>query len=240
MPHRVANFFRSSTENITTTAATALKTAATRRRDSSSRSAGTSRPRVSARDLLSDRALSYASSVSSEGEEGLFAIRMPEVTETSTRTSSHSASGAPPAPAPASSAGTTTTTTTTTHKKHRSLLPFGRSSRESHENASAGLDWKIESPPLIFYGDADNSTGALMSGQLLLEVKEEWLEVDVLEATMNVHVVQKRPFQHHCSNCANQHTELKKWTFLRQPTTLSRGKFRHHPAPSKPPFQHFD
>lgn len=216
MPHRVASFFRSSTENITTTAATALKSAATRRRDSSSRSAGTTRPRFSSRDLLADRAHSYASSVSDEGEEGIFAIGMPEITNTSSH-SSHGSSAVAPS----------SNNNTTTHKKHRISLPFGRSSRDSHENASASLDWKIESPPIVFYGDADNSTGALVSGQLFLEVKEDWLEVDVFEASINVHVTHKKPFQTHCTDCANQLTELKKWRFLRQPTTLPRGTHQY-------------
>jgi len=108
-------------------------------------------------------------------------------------------------------------------KKHRISLPFGRSARDTHENAAAGLDWKIESPPIVFYGDAENSTGALVSGQLFLTIKEDSVEVDSFNAGLNIHVVQKRPFASHCHDCANQFTELKHWTFLTHPTTLPRG-----------------
>jgi hypothetical protein len=125
-------------------------------------------------------------------------------------------------PAPQSGAGGGSTNTST-GKRHRLSLPFGRSSRDTHEHASASLEWTIESPPIIFYGDAETSTGALVSGQLFLDVKEEWIEIDSFEAALNIHVVQKRPFQNHCPECTNQFTELKKWKFLRQPATLPKG-----------------
>jgi arrestin-related trafficking adapter 1 len=109
-------------------------------------------------------------------------------------------------------------------RKHRLSLPFGRSSRESHESASAALEMSVESPPIVFYGDADNSTGALVSGQLFLKIKDEALEVESFEASLNIHVVQKRPFQNHCADCTNQYTEIKSWKFLARPTTLQQGE----------------
>jgi arrestin-related trafficking adapter 1 len=182
MPHRVANFFRSSTENISS-----IKSGVARRVSPARRSG----------DGL-DRQSTYASSISDDGRhsEDAYGVKMPDFSEQ-------------PHLAP---------------RKHRISLPFGRMNKEPLENTMATLDWKIESPPIIFYGDADESTGALVSGQLYLHVKEDSLEVEKLGATLNVHVVQKRPFQAHCFECANQFTELKTWSFLSLPTVLLRGR----------------
>jgi hypothetical protein len=112
-------------------------------------------------------------------------------------------------------------------KHHRLSFTFGRTSREIHELAGAKLDWNIESPPIVFYGDAEESTGALVSGQMCLTVTEDMLEVESLEATLNVHVVQKKPYVNHCAECGNQYTELKHWSFLSHPTTLPKGQYQY-------------
>ncbi|KAK8117930.1 uncharacterized protein PG998_006211 [Apiospora kogelbergensis] len=113
------------------------------------------------------------------------------------------------------------------HKEHHRLslpgLHFGASkSKEHSSNPNASLDWKIESPPVVLHGDAENSTGALVSGQLLLAVKDVSFEVESFKAQLHIHVVQKRPYQHHCPECINQKTELKQWTLLAEPTTLDQ------------------
>jgi arrestin-related trafficking adapter 1 len=92
----------------------------------------------------------------------------------------------------------------------------------SHQHPSASLDWKIESPPAVMYGDAENSTGALVSGQLLLAVKEADFEVESFQARLEIHVIRKRPYKDHCHDCASQKTELKTWSFLAEPTALSK------------------
>jgi hypothetical protein len=110
---------------------------------------------------------------------------------------------------------------------HRISFPslhLGRSSRES--NTRATVECKLESPPIVFYGDAENSSGALVSGQLFLNVKEEGLEIESFYAKLNIHVTQKRPFAAHCHDCANQYTELYSWTLLGQPAKMTRGEFR--------------
>ncbi|KAH8902877.1 hypothetical protein BR93DRAFT_886120 [Coniochaeta sp. PMI_546] len=118
------------------------------------------------------------------------------------------------------------------HHHHRISFPgihLGRSSSSKEglfgTSAPATLDWKLESPPIVFYGDAENSSGALVSGQLYLDVrKEEGLELESFDATLNIHVVQKRPYVAHCHECTNQYTELKKWVFLERPLVLAKGK----------------
>ncbi|KAH8668482.1 hypothetical protein BX600DRAFT_257359 [Xylariales sp. PMI_506] len=101
-------------------------------------------------------------------------------------------------------------------------LGGSKSAKDHNQHPHASLDWKIESPPAVMYGDTENSTGALVSGQLLLAVKDAPLEVESFEGRLEIHVIQKRPFKDHCSDCATQKTELKAFQFLAEPTTLSK------------------
>ncbi|TQN64147.1 hypothetical protein CSHISOI_11276 [Colletotrichum shisoi] len=207
MPHRVANFLRNSTENFSVSAIANLKTI----RHQSSQSQqhnkhGNSNPNSNGniqdqgllRRLPLDRHSSYSSD---DGEHipyhNMFAAE--PVEHLKEREKKHH------------------------HHHHRLSLPFGRSSKDAHDNAHANLDWKIESPPIVFFGDAETSTGALVSGQMRLDVKDEQLQVEGFEARLTIHVQHKRPFANHCHDCANQYTELKRWTFLTHPTTLKKG-----------------
>ncbi|KAL2261524.1 hypothetical protein VTK26DRAFT_3990 [Humicola hyalothermophila] len=109
---------------------------------------------------------------------------------------------------------------------HRISFPgisFGRSTKETQATSPAKLDWKLESPPIVMYGDAENSSGALLSGQLFLTIKEEGLEIESLHATLNIHVTQKKPFVNHCTECTNQITELKRWQFFQHPLFMTKG-----------------
>jgi hypothetical protein len=109
---------------------------------------------------------------------------------------------------------------------HRLSFPglhLGRSSKEAHTNPHMSVDMKIESPPIVFYGNAEESSGALVSGQLFLDIKEDNYDVDSFTATLNIHVAQKRPFTVHCTECTNQYTEIVKWDFLPQPLSMTKG-----------------
>lgn len=119
------------------------------------------------------------------------------------------------------------------HHHHRLSFPglhLGRSHKEQHSNPHAHISWKIESPPIIFHGDAENSTGALVSGQLYLDIKDDaGYEIDLFKATLSIRVTQKKPFTVHCNECTNQFTQLKEWTFLSHPgVPLHKGV---HPFP---------
>lgn len=105
-------------------------------------------------------------------------------------------------------------------------MHFGRSSKDVHASAPASLDWKLESPPVVLYNDPETSTGALVSGQIFLNVKDEHdlLDVESINATLQIHVTQKRPFIHHCHDCTHQYTEIKKWQFLDHPLVLAKGQ----------------
>lgn len=124
------------------------------------------------------------------------------------------------------------------HHHHRISFPsihFGRSSKDGHPASPATLDWQLESPPLVMYGDAEASSGALLSGQIFLNIKEEGLEVDSLDASLSIRVTQKKPFANHCVECASQRTELKKWDLLPHPLTMGKGKLDNILSPPPPP-----
>jgi hypothetical protein len=76
------------------------------------------------------------------------------------------------------------------------------------------------------YGDPATSSGTLLSGQLFLNIKEDGLEIESLDATLSIHVTQKKPFANHCAECTNQYTELKKWELLQHPLAMAKGRAR--------------
>ncbi|KAK1751266.1 protein LDB19 [Echria macrotheca] len=203
MPHRVANFFRSSTSSLETQVnSLAKKTVAstTRRKDSPSRSG-----RGSGSSDRSERVV-YASSIEEDADDSHVGPRTQRLKMGESRTNSFSSDS---------------------HHHHRISFPgmhFGRSSKESHISTLAVLDWKLESPPIVLYGDAEHSSGAIVSGQLFLDIREDGVEVESFEATLNIHVTQKRPFANHCNECAHQTTELKRWCLLPNPLVLTKGK----------------
>ncbi|KAL9944637.1 hypothetical protein D7B24_005415 [Verticillium nonalfalfae] len=205
MPHRVADFLRSSTETFSAAAVNTIKSSI--------------RPQQQApvRRRI-ERFPSYDPSLSEQYDEIPYLMYAPE-----------------PAPVKekkelAKRERKEKDKMLKSHKKdktnHRISLPFGRS-REIHENPHAALDWKIESPPIIFFGDAESSSGALVSGQMIIEVKDEHLEIENFSAALNIHVHQKKPFMANCADCLDQYTELKKWTFLSHPTTLRKGRHQY-------------
>ncbi|KAK8057810.1 hypothetical protein PG996_011747 [Apiospora saccharicola] len=233
MPHhRVTSFFRSSNESINN-----IKASVQRRRSPSSRSPATT-PREG-----TTRTISYASSVEDNSHSHNNTNNNSAVTSTVTTPSEdHTHSGfhsnfwAPHPPVlkmPESKAAKAAAASSHSkekdhkeHQHHRLSLPglhFGASKSKEHAiNPNASLDWKIESPPVVLHGDAENSTGALVSGQLLLAVKDVAFEVESFEARLHIHVIQKRPYQHHCPECINQKTELKNWKFLADPAALDQ------------------
>jgi hypothetical protein len=88
----------------------------------------------------------------------------------------------------------------------------------------ATLDVTIESPPLVFYGPASSSSGALLSGQLVLNIHEDFMAIDSFTMRLPLEVTRKKPFHAHCQECAKQCTDLTTWKFLQGPATLRRGE----------------
>lgn len=90
-------------------------------------------------------------------------------------------------------------------------------------NGAAQLDWQLESPPIIFHGSGEDSTGAMLSGQMMLEVRDETIEVESIAASLRIRTTHKRAFQHHCPECQTQYTDVKNWQLQASPNVLSRG-----------------
>jgi len=91
-----------------------------------------------------------------------------------------------------------------------------------HHNAT--LEVLMESPPLVFYGAANASSGALLSGTLVLNINEDFLSFEEFKMKLALEVTQKKPFHAHCHECAHQNTDLQNWKFMEGPATLKRGK----------------
>ncbi|KAH6680774.1 hypothetical protein B0J14DRAFT_579348 [Halenospora varia] len=114
-----------------------------------------------------------------------------------------------------------------THKRlsFPSIMHSPKSSSKSIPQVqSSKLEFVIESPPLVFYGPASSSTGALLSGQLKLNVHDEFMAIDSFTMRLALEVTRKKPFHAHCPECAHQSTDLTTWSFLQGPATLRKGQ----------------
>ncbi|KOS21035.1 Uncharacterized protein ESCO_004368 [Escovopsis weberi] len=122
-------------------------------------------------------------------------------------------------------------------KHHRLSLHFGRAYKEHGQHQfplqqdapscrRAAIDCTMESSPIVFHGTPDESTGALVTGQLILEAKEDLLRVESFAARLDLVVTQKKPFSSSCSDCQTQTTTIQRWEFLSHLTSLGNGK--HH------------
>jgi arrestin-related trafficking adapter 1 len=98
-----------------------------------------------------------------------------------------------------------------------------KSSTEDVTLKSARLDISIESPPLVSYGTPENSTGALMSGQLRLIANEKVkLESFTLELVARVRYF--KPVSKDCPDCSTKTKELKKWVIISEAKVFEKGE----------------
>ena len=117
------------------------------------------------------------------------------------------------------------------HRKHSFHLLRPRRSERSIERQHArnavppaSLAVDIESPPLMFYGQPSTSSGALLSGQLKLNVIEDNYEVESFDMKLVLDYNCKKPFHAACPECAVQTVQLTSWKFLQGRTLLNKGK----------------
>jgi len=99
-----------------------------------------------------------------------------------------------------------------------------RKSSPRLEAKPAKLDMVIESPPLVFYNNPAQSTGALLSGQLKLNVIEPAVVIEVFTMQFIAKTTSRKPVSQHCEDCAKQDAELKKWQFVTEPLGLAHGE----------------
>jgi arrestin-related trafficking adapter 1 len=115
-------------------------------------------------------------------------------------------------------------------EKRRSLSMRGSGSSKSKDEPSTRhppgrFEVVIESPPLIFYGGPNNSTGALLSGRLKLEVDDASGKVNLTKFTMKLRcaITTKKPIQKDCNECRERYDDIREWSFLSEPKTFSKG-----------------
>jgi hypothetical protein len=96
---------------------------------------------------------------------------------------------------------------------------------------AASMNMTVESPPVVFYNNPQSSTGAILSGQLVIDVHEPHITIQKFEMCLLSIVSTKKPVVPHCNDCTSQNTEIHKWEFLTHPVSLRHG-------PHNFPFSH--
>lgn len=81
----------------------------------------------------------------------------------------------------------------------------------------------IESPPLVCYGTPKESTGALLSGLIHLEVREAENKFESFTLALNAEVFSHKPVTAHCTACTTNTSELQKWNLISEPLVLKKG-----------------
>ena len=87
----------------------------------------------------------------------------------------------------------------------------------------ANLAIDMESPPLVFYGSPSHSTGALLSGQLLLTVTDPDINLQTFQMALVARVTNRRPITKDCPNCQVKENDIFTWKFLTEPTHYKAG-----------------
>lgn len=96
-------------------------------------------------------------------------------------------------------------------------------------NAEIGpitMNINVESPPLIFYGKPHSSTGAILSGQLELDVLAAGTTLQSVELVLQFMVTMKRPVVRKCAACKTKTTQIHKWNFLCEPSIYRNGTYK--------------
>lgn len=107
-------------------------------------------------------------------------------------------------------------------KPQKTSSLFTKRCDNTQTTSPASLDCLIDTLPIVIEHDGNNE-GSTISGSLLLEVTEDGIEVQSLNAALVVHVAYKKPFKKGCKNCKRQFTELKRCELIESTVELSRG-----------------
>lgn len=106
------------------------------------------------------------------------------------------------------------------------MLESFRSSKSSLKSSTEHpfeITMTIESPPLVCYGTPKESTGALLSGLLHLDVRETEQKFESIVLALTAEVLTRRPISAHCRDCAKKISELHKWRLVSEPVVLKKG-----------------
>lgn len=99
-----------------------------------------------------------------------------------------------------------------------------KSSQESLTSTAGSLNVQIESPPIVCYGPASESSGALLSGMLWLTVAPWEIELESLKMTFQTIVTTKKPVMINCPDCTSKTTDLNTWEFISGVHPVSHGQ----------------
>jgi hypothetical protein len=117
------------------------------------------------------------------------------------------------------------------HDKHNADKKSPKASPKVEAQAAATLNMSVESPPIVFYNSAQSSTGAIFSGQLMMNIHEPYVTINKFEMRLLAIVSTKKPVAPHCPDCSAQTTEIHTWEFLTHPASLRHGSHSY-------PFSH--
>jgi len=90
-------------------------------------------------------------------------------------------------------------------------------------SAESAIDLKIESPPLVLYGQPKSSSGALLSGLIHFD-NEQGNEWENFTVTLLVETLSKKPVRSGCSDCVTQVEVVHRWTFTSPAATSSSAR----------------
>ncbi|KAL9054439.1 MAG: hypothetical protein Q9162_004161 [Coniocarpon cinnabarinum] len=87
------------------------------------------------------------------------------------------------------------------------------------------LELVRESPPSVFFGPSDTSSGVLLSGIFRVKVvTDPQIVLETMTLRLVARASQKRPVQKDCPRCIQQDTDIKTWNFLTESKTLKKGQ----------------
>lgn len=114
------------------------------------------------------------------------------------------------------------------HDKHHD---DHKKSPKVEAQGTATINMSVESPPIVFYNSPQASTGAIISGQLILNVHEPLVSITNFEMKLFAITATKKPVVQNCSDCSTQTTEIHNWDIVNQPMNMRYG-------PHSFPFSH--
>ena len=116
--------------------------------------------------------------------------------------------------------------------KDKGSSSSGRSSPKIKGSPKAGpakpakLEVEMESPPLVFFGTTEDSTGALAAGLLVLTVTEPEVRLTSIHMDFSARTISKHPVSKSCPDCITKTNNLKMWNFITEDTTYCQGIHR--------------
>jgi hypothetical protein len=108
-------------------------------------------------------------------------------------------------------------------KRHSMGRATEKKSAKADPPKAVTVNMVVESPPVVFYNTPEQSSGAIFSGQLQLDVHEPHVTLDKFEMRFLAITTTKKPVQSHCADCTRQETPVHQWDLVTAPVSLRHG-----------------